>query len=144
MTVPIIGDTLIEPNETFFVNLSTPTNATISKAQGIGTITNDDFPKVSINDVQMREGNSGRRAMYFTISLDDPSPVDAVVSYTTQGSPVRSATAGSDYTTKTGSVIIPAGQLTKPIYVYVYGDTAIETDEMFQVKLTYRHQRDYG
>ena len=27
ITVPVNGDRLVEPNETFFVNLSTPTNA---------------------------------------------------------------------------------------------------------------------
>jgi hypothetical protein len=33
---------LFEANETFFVNLSLPVNATIADAQGVGTITNDD------------------------------------------------------------------------------------------------------
>src|SRR5690606_37058422 len=42
IAVPVVGDTAIEPNETFFVNLSNPTNATIADGQGIGTITNDD------------------------------------------------------------------------------------------------------
>ena len=36
------GDLLKEAHETFFVNLSAPTNATISDAQGLGTILNDD------------------------------------------------------------------------------------------------------
>ena len=36
------GDLLDEINETFFVNLSTPSNATIGDAQGVGTITDDD------------------------------------------------------------------------------------------------------
>jgi large repetitive protein len=36
------GETVVEPNETFFVNLSGAMNATISDAQGSGTITNDD------------------------------------------------------------------------------------------------------
>ncbi len=40
--VPIIGDTTVEANETFTVNLSNPINATISDAQGLGNITNDD------------------------------------------------------------------------------------------------------
>ena len=38
----IRGDTVHEANETFFVNLSAATNATIADAQGLGTITNDD------------------------------------------------------------------------------------------------------
>ena len=36
------GDTTAESNETFFVNLSAPSGATISDSQGQGTITNDD------------------------------------------------------------------------------------------------------
>ena len=43
ITVLVAGDTAIEGNETFFVNLSGEVNATISDTQGIGTITNDDF-----------------------------------------------------------------------------------------------------
>jgi CSLREA domain-containing protein len=42
ITVSVIGDTIPEPNETFLVNLSGATNATIAVAQGIGTIVNDD------------------------------------------------------------------------------------------------------
>ena len=43
MTVQVNGDTTVEPNETFNVNLSGATgNATITDAQGVGTIVNDD------------------------------------------------------------------------------------------------------
>jgi len=42
--VTVIGDTAFEPNETFFVNLSNPVNATIGDGQGVGTILNDDGP----------------------------------------------------------------------------------------------------
>ena len=44
ITVPVIGETVPEANETFFVNLSGATNATIADNQGVGTITNDDVP----------------------------------------------------------------------------------------------------
>jgi uncharacterized protein YhjY with autotransporter beta-barrel domain len=44
ITVPVIGETVPEANETFFVNLSGATNATISDNQGVGTISNDDVP----------------------------------------------------------------------------------------------------
>lgn len=45
-TVSIIvnGDNLHEFDETFFVNLTNSTNATIAKGQGLGIIINDDFP----------------------------------------------------------------------------------------------------
>lgn len=42
VTVPVNGDTTDEPDETFFVNLSSPTNASISDVQGVGTIEDDD------------------------------------------------------------------------------------------------------
>ncbi len=42
ITVNVSGDTTVEANETFFVNLSTPVNATIATGQGTGTILNDD------------------------------------------------------------------------------------------------------
>src|SRR5439155_16330848 len=61
ITVAVIGDRLAEPTETFAINLSAPTNATIGNGQGIGTIV-DDEPYVSINDVTMNEGNSGLTA----------------------------------------------------------------------------------
>ena len=41
-TVQVCSDNVDEPNETFFVNLHTPTNATLSDSQGVGTINDDD------------------------------------------------------------------------------------------------------
>jgi hypothetical protein len=42
ITVSVVGDNAVEPNETFFVNLSAAVNATIADGQGVGTIVNDD------------------------------------------------------------------------------------------------------
>jgi hypothetical protein len=42
ITVLVNRDTAIEPNEAFTVHLSSPVNATITAADGTGTITNDD------------------------------------------------------------------------------------------------------
>ena len=42
VTVAVVGDTAMEPNETFFVNLSSPVNASIADALGQGSILNDD------------------------------------------------------------------------------------------------------
>ena len=36
------GDTFIEPNETFFVNVTNVTGATVADGQGQGTVRNDD------------------------------------------------------------------------------------------------------
>ena len=43
VTIQVVGDTVPEPNETFFVNLSNPSpNAYLVDPQGVGTIMNDD------------------------------------------------------------------------------------------------------
>src|SRR5437667_7102 len=47
VSVTINGDTTVEPDETFFVNLLNATNSgNIVKSQGIGTIANDDTAPV--------------------------------------------------------------------------------------------------
>ena len=57
LSVTVNGDTLDEVNETYFVNLSEPVNATIADGQGLGTITDDDGPSISIADATVTEGN---------------------------------------------------------------------------------------
>ena len=47
ITVQVNGDFNIEPDEAFTVHLNTPVNATISDADGTGTIVNDDFTPLS-------------------------------------------------------------------------------------------------
>src|SRR5262249_15728320 len=47
VTVQVKGARKLEPNETFFLNLSGPTNATIADGQGQGIIGNDDTKAVT-------------------------------------------------------------------------------------------------
>ncbi|MDH4067278.1 MAG: beta-propeller fold lactonase family protein, partial [Acidobacteriota bacterium] len=60
-TVPVLvnGDTLDELDETFFVNLSNPSNATISDAQGRGTITDDEHPLIIVKKQTIPGGDPG-------------------------------------------------------------------------------------
>ena len=51
LPVQVLGDLLVEPDETFFVNLSAPVNATIGDGQGLGTIVDDDAPSLSSNEL---------------------------------------------------------------------------------------------
>lgn len=46
-SVAVNGDTAVEPNETFFVNVTNVTGATIADGQALGTITNDDVSCVA-------------------------------------------------------------------------------------------------
>src|SRR5204863_282419 len=70
ITVAVNGDTAVETDETFSVNLSGATGATLSDGTGVGTITNDDVtpPTLAINDVTLVEGNSGTTSFVFTVT----------------------------------------------------------------------------
>ncbi len=42
LTVLVAGDVAVEPNETFYVDLASPTGAVLGKSRGVGTILDDD------------------------------------------------------------------------------------------------------
>ncbi|WFU18458.1 Calx-beta domain-containing protein [Bradyrhizobium sp. CB3481] len=137
VSVTINGDTVIEPNETFLLNLANATNGgTIVDGQGLGTITNDDVPAVvgniSISDATITEGNSGTKTATFTVSHTG-SAAFAVDFATANGT----ATAGSDYLAAGGTLNFAAGQATGTVSVTVNGDTAVEPNETFFLNLTH-------
>jgi glucose/arabinose dehydrogenase len=134
VNVTVNGDTMFEPNETFFVNLTSPANATISDNQGLGTINNDDAqPTISINDVSVTEGNAGTINAGFTVSLSNSSSQTITVNYASAN---NTATAGSDYVTASGTLTFTSGQTSQPVSVTVNGDTTFEPTETFNVDLS--------
>ena len=135
IAVTVTGDTTVEPNETFVVNLSGATNAVIGDAQGQATLTNDDAAasSLSINDVSLTEGNSGTKAATFTVTLAPASTQSVTVAYATANG---TATAGSDYVAASGTLTFAAGVTTQTIAVSIIGDTTIEPDETVQVNLS--------
>ena len=117
VSVAVLGDTVVEPNETFVVNLSGAVNATIADNQGVGTIVdNDAVPSLAINDVTVTEGDSGSVNAVFTVNLSAPSGLPVSVKYATANG---TATAGSDYTAKSGTLTFAAGVTTQTMSVAV-------------------------
>ena len=134
INVPVNGDITFEGNETFTVNLSGASNATISGAQGAGTITDDDgLPTLVISDVTVIEGNSGTTNAAFTVTLAGITSLPVTVNYATANG---TATAGSDYAATSGTLTFAAGVTTQTITVVVNGDTAVEPNETFVVNLS--------
>jgi len=132
--VLVNGDTTVESDETFFVNVTNVTGATVSDGQGLGTIQNDDTPSLSINDVTHNEGNSGTTTYTFTVTLSPASNQTVTVNYATAD---VTATAGSDYTAiPSTQLTFLAGETTKQVNVTVSGDTTVEPDETFAVNLS--------
>ena len=131
ISISVLDDGLAEPAETFTLNLSAPTGATILDGTGTGTILDNEGPvSASIDDETISE--NGATAI-FTVTLSGPSGTTVEVNYTTTG---ITATPGSDYSTATGTIAFGPGVTVQEIFVPILDDTAFEADETFRVNLT--------
>ncbi|MEH1992862.1 Calx-beta domain-containing protein [Nostoc sp.] len=135
LSIGVIGDNQSEANETFSVNLSSETNATIADALGIATIIDDDNPTtVSISDVSIAEGNTGTTTnANFIVTLSAPSLQQVTVNYNTSDGTAK--TSDSDYNAASGTIVFNPGETTKTLGIGVIGDSKAETNETFSVNL---------
>jgi hypothetical protein len=135
LAVPVLGETLNEADESFFVNLSAPSGAVLSDNRGVGTITNDDVaPSLSIGDATVTEVDPGASVnAVFAVTLTEASGQAITVDYATASG---TAVAPGDFTAKTGTVTFAAGTTSRTIAVPVVGDNVVEDDESFFVNLS--------
>jgi hypothetical protein len=133
ISVLLNGDRLPEPNETLFVNLSSPMNAVITDGQGVGSIV-DDEPRISIGDVSKMEGKKNQTTLFtFTVTLSTAYDQPVTMSYRTVDG---TATSGSgDYIAKNGTLTFAPGETTKTITIEVKGDSKKEANETFYLDL---------
>ncbi|MFC7298174.1 Calx-beta domain-containing protein [Herminiimonas aquatilis] len=142
ITVSIINDTVYEgaTGETFNVNLTSPSNATISDNLGVGTITDNDAVPVigSITSPSVAEGG----ILVYTVSVTGTSSTGTTFTYNLGGG---SATAGTDYTatptftngvTLVGNVLtVPPGVTSFTISIPTGNDSLVEPDETVNLTL---------
>src|SRR5205814_3809318 len=124
---------LAEPPETFAVNLSAPTNATIGDGQGIGTVL-DNEPRISISDVTRAEGKKNQTTLFtFTVTLSAAYDQAVTMSFRTVND--TATTGDNDYIAKTGTLTFAPGETTKTITIVVNGDGKKEANETFYLDL---------
>ena len=137
ITVPVLGDTVVEPTETFSVALSGAVGATIADGTGLGTILDDDgaaTPTLSISDVSVLESNTwGGAKAVFTVSLSAAATQAVTVKYATADG---TAIAGQDYQASSGGLYFNPGDTAKPVTVWIIGNTVVEPNETFSVVLS--------
>ena len=92
-------------------------------------------PPISIDDTETRhEGNQGDAVAHqVPISIEEPADGPVTVHYATAPG---TATAGTDYMTDTGTVVIPDGEVSTWVQVFSYGDAEHEDYESFFVELS--------
>ena len=126
-------DAILEPNETFTVSLSEPTNATIADGEGVGTIIdNDGAPQVIVDDVTVNEGDG---TLTFTLTKTGETALDGSVDYVINSD---TATTPADYGASdplSGTVKFLASETSKTVTVAIVDDTIDELDEQFTIDL---------
>jgi hypothetical protein len=135
ITVAVNGDTKVEGNETYNVNLSGATNgATITNAHGVGTIVDDDVSgSLSIANASVSEGNNGTVIENFIVTRSGGNAPLDVHFATSDGT---ATVADHDYNANSGTLHFNAGDNTATISVVVNSDTKIEGNETYDVTLS--------
>jgi arylsulfatase A-like enzyme len=131
VSVPVVQDTLDEPDETLVIQLSSAVNGTVIQGAGTGTITDDDLPPAMVvSDASAGEADPG---MTFGVTLSASSGKAITAQYSTGGG---MATPGEDYAQTSGTLQIRAGQTSTTITVPLLADAVDEPDETFLVTLS--------
>ncbi|RFM31701.1 beta strand repeat-containing protein, partial [Chitinophaga silvisoli] len=134
--VQVMDDQVIEGDETVIVTLTGASATTLGSftANNNATLTIADDENKTISITKAADAAEPAINGAFTVSL--PSGVTATEAITITYTSTGTATAGTDYNTLTGSVIIPAGANSATIDVAVADDQVIEGDETVIVTLT--------
>ncbi|MEC4983930.1 MAG: Calx-beta domain-containing protein, partial [Oscillatoria sp. PMC 1076.18] len=128
--VTILNDSLDEPDETFTIELSDPSNANIADDTATGTILDDDGqPNLTIDNISVNEDDG---VAVFTVSSDAASGQEITVDFTT----VTGTATEADFTENSGTVTIAPGETSTTITIEITDDNLDEADETFTVALT--------
>ena len=122
--VPLLDDSLDEPDEAFALMLTDLRGATLGRGSALGTIRDDDEPPaLSVADAS---GDEDVGALAFAVALSAASGTRVSASYATADG---TAMAGSDYTAAMGTLEFAPGEVSKTILVEILDDSAHEADE---------------
>ena len=153
ITVTINDDGVYEGAESFNVNLSNASGATISDNLGVGTIKDDgtggnsqpgntdpstlddDRPSFAINDVTVNEAAG---TMTFTVTKTGSTTQSATVGYSFTDGTAKTTGTGDllDYAGTAGTLTFAANETTKTITVTINDDGVYEGAESFNVNLS--------
>jgi hypothetical protein len=149
ITVPVVGDTLYEDDETFIVTIDAPSSGVgLDDSTGTVTIVDNEpapgeLPTVSVASKSFPEGDSGTTSAPFTVTLTGATAHSVTVHVSTADGTAKSSGTSSDpadYVAKVDRVITFAPSTeatqTQPFNVTINGDALAEPDETFTVALS--------
>ena len=143
---PIVGDALDEPDETFLLELTGATGATIDDGQGLGTIPGrrsasrraggTDF---ALRPRRLRTGDATIATIDVYACRRRAVRKSRSTGRTADGTGTE---ADSDYAGGSGTLHFAPGETDKAVLITVIGDMANETDETFTVMISSPAERE--
>ena len=129
ISVSLTADGMVEPNETFTVGLSAPTNAVVAGSPATGTIVDIDSNSIIVDSATTLEGGN----VVFPIRLNrvNMTPVTVVVATAN-----NTAVDPADYTGTSGTITFNAADTLINLTVSTAGDALDEINETFLLNLS--------
>jgi len=135
VSVPVAQDTRSESNELMYLVASGVDGGENHRERGAGTIIDDDIGsgiRLVTSDATVVEGDAGIRNLVVPITLTQSAASNAPVS-AHWSTVAKSASAGSDFTPMSGTLVIPAGKRQGTVTIPLLADVVSEGTESFQV-----------
>ncbi|WP_417386428.1 Calx-beta domain-containing protein [Gimesia sp.] len=136
ITIPIVNNSQVEAEESFYVNLShiqsEGANVAFSDSQGEISIQDDDqtiIPLLSIDDLAVNE-DAGTATLH--VSLSSAIPTTVSVDYITANG---TAVSSNDYLARSGTVTFNPLETSQTITIPIFDSAIVEDDETFFVFL---------
>ncbi len=132
ISIPILADEVLDPDETVVVSLtgaSTAKGSVSASGQATVTIAEAGMATVSVGAASASEGT----ALEFPVTQTIAASSDTVLTWSTSDG---TAVSGDDYTeVSSGTVTIPAGATSGTLSVPTVNDALVEGDETFTVTI---------
>jgi RHS repeat-associated protein len=142
VTISAISDSAFEGTESIQLSLQagTATNSIyrLGTSSAVTNITDDDKPTVKLEAIDNSGSEQGPDNLTFRVTRDGPQFGVDIGSYAvnyTIATGLGMATNGVDYSTLSGTIAIPQGQLFANLVVSVIADTDQESSETVQLQL---------
>ena len=143
VTVTVVGEAVVEPDETVRLALQNPTGP-LSLGSTLAhtlTIANDDVaPSTSTlafaaASGTFPEGNVPATPTTYTVNLTLAPAATAPVTVAVTVDAANTSADATDYTLATTTVTFSTGQTTRPVQVTVRGDVVVEPDKVLTLRL---------
>ena len=131
VVLDVVGDVLDEPDETFVVDLSNPTGATIGTPSSATVTIFDNDPMAELSAVDLTVGEAVGTAE-IALNLDGPSGFEITVDYSTVDG---TASAPGDYGSVSGIATIASGSTSTTVSIPIVYDLEVEPEEFFTLDL---------